>query len=86
MERKFPEGTHWRDSARPVKLFFMDANAAFPVLLWLVHIRWWTFYIMLVAVAFFSILSRFGFTPIVFKRWLRSFMAGPRKIAKPWWA
>lgn len=76
---------HWRDSARNVRFFFIDFRACFPLLLFLLHIRLWTFILALIATIFFATLERYGFSVIVFLRWLRSFVAGPRKIAKPWW-
>lgn len=76
---------HWRDSARNVRLWFIDFRAAFPLLFLLLHIRLWTFVFAVVATIFFSLLERFGFSPAVFLRWLRSYIAGPRKIAQPWW-
>jgi intracellular multiplication protein IcmT len=76
---------HWRDSARNVRLFFLDFRACFPLLILLFHIRWWTFILALTATIFFTILERYGFTLTVFLRWLRAFVAGPRKIAQPWW-
>lgn len=76
---------HWRDSARNLKFFFIDFRAAFPLLLWLFHIRLWTFLVALVATIFFTLLARAGFTVAVFLRWLRAYIAGPRKIAQPWW-
>jgi intracellular multiplication protein IcmT len=76
---------HWRDSARPVRLFFLDFRACFPLLLLLFHVRLWTFIIALFATLFFTALERYGFTLAVFGRWTRSFLAGPRKMAQPWW-
>lgn len=76
---------HWRDSARDLKFFFVDAKAAFPLIFFLMHIQWWTLYVALVAMFFFTALNRFGFSPMIFVRWLRSFCAGRRRIAKPWW-
>jgi intracellular multiplication protein IcmT len=76
---------HWRDSARNVRFFFIDFRACFPLLLFLLHIRLWTFVLAVIATAFFATLERYGFTLIVFLRWIRSFVAGPRKIAQPWW-
>lgn len=76
---------HWRDSARSVRFFFIDFRACFPLLLFLLHIRLWTFILAVVATAFFATLERYGFSVIVFIRWIRSFVAGPRKIAQPWW-
>ena len=76
---------HWRDSARTVRLFFLDFRACFPLLLLLFHIRLWTFILALFATLFFTALDRYGFSLAVFMRWIRSFLAGPRKMAQPWW-
>jgi len=76
---------HWRDSARPAKFFIVDYRAAFPLLLFMLHIRWWSFILAVLAIAFFTLLERYGFTVIVFLRWFRSLLAGKRKFARPWW-
>ena len=76
---------HWRDSARNVRLWLLDFRACFPLLIFLLHIRLWTFILALFTTIFFTLLERYGFTLAVFARWLRSFVAGPRKIAQPWW-
>lgn len=76
---------HWRDSARTPQFFFIDGYAAFPMLLFILHIRLWTFLIACGATVFFTILKRYGFSPSIFFRWLRSLLAGKRKIAQPWW-
>jgi intracellular multiplication protein IcmT len=81
-----PANAHWRDSARSPKLFFMDAFAAFPLLFFILHIRWWTFFTAIGVIAFFVVLEKFGFTVPVFKRWLRVFLAGSHRNARPWWA
>lgn len=80
------ENAHWRDSARPARFFFIDANVAFPLIVFLVHIKLWTFILAVVVMVFFSILSRYGYGVDVFLRILRSTLAGPRKMAIPWWA
>lgn len=76
---------HWRDSARNVRFWFVDFRACFPLLFMLFHIRWWTFIVAVVATLFFTALERYGFSVAVFLRWIRSYLAGPRKIAQPWW-
>lgn len=80
-----PAGAHWRDSARTARFFFIDAKAAFPIFLFLVHIRIWTFILALTIMVFFTILNRFGYGVEVFWRILRSMLAGPRKVVIPWW-
>lgn len=77
---------HWRDSARPVKLWFFDFRAAFPLLFLLLNLAsLMTWIFAMLATVFFLLIERFGFTVTVFLRWLRAYIAGPRKIAQPWW-
>jgi intracellular multiplication protein IcmT len=49
------------------------------------HIKWWTFGIAITIMIFFALLEKYGFSLLVFGRWLRSFMAGPLKSSDPWW-
>lgn len=75
----------WRDSARYPKLFIFDSRAVFPIMFFFLHITWWTFIVAMIAVAFFSLLMRFGFTVAIFLRWARATIAGRRRAAIPWW-
>lgn len=81
----FSPDSHWRDSARSARFFLVDARAAFPIFLFLMHIRTWTAGIVVVSMLLFGIIEHYGFTVPVFLRWLRSFLAGPRKLSRPWW-
>ena len=81
----FAPSAHWRDSARHARFFIIDARAAFPLLLFLLHIRVWSFVLAVMATIFFALLERYGFTVTVFLRWARSLIAGPRKVSSPWW-
>lgn len=76
---------HWRDSARTPRFYFMDSLAAFPLLIFFLHIRLWTFLLALSIIIFLMILERFKFTIPVFMRWFRTTLAGPLRVAKPWW-
>lgn len=76
---------HWRDSARKVTLWMIDFKACFPLLIFFFHIRLLTFFIAVFFTIFFVIIQYYGFTLNVFLRWLRAFVAGPRKVAQPWW-
>jgi intracellular multiplication protein IcmT len=76
---------HWRDSARSIRFFIWDGQAAFPMVIFLMYMRIWTLVVALVTMIFFSVLNRYGFSPMVFLRWLRSSIAGKRKVAIPWW-
>ena len=75
----------WRDSARIPRFFIIDGRAAFPLLLFLLHIRLWTFIVAIIATLFFTALERYGFSIKVFLLWFRCFLAGKRKMSSPWW-
>jgi intracellular multiplication protein IcmT len=81
----FAETAHWRDSARNARFLMVDARAAFPIFLFLMHIRIWTGVLVLVSAVFFGIIEHYGFTVPVFLRWIRCFLAGNIKSAQPWW-
>lgn len=85
MSENFSSTAHWRDSARIARFFMVDARAAFPIFIFLMHIRVWTGAIVVVSAIFFGIIEHYGFTVPVFLRWLRLVCAGPVKSAHPWW-
>lgn len=76
---------HWRDSARPARFFFIDAKAAFPFFLFLIHIKIWTLVAAVIAMSFFTLINKFGYSVEVFLRIFRTYIAGSRKMAIPWW-
>ena len=82
---EYSTDAHWRDSARNPRFFGIDAFSSFPLILMLVKIELWTFLLALSTIIFFAILERFKFTIPVFLRWVRATMAGPHRIAYPWW-
>lgn len=81
----FSPDAHWRDSARAVRFFVIDYRVAFPMMLFFLHIKVWTFALAFSCTVFLTILEHYGFTVVIFGRWLRSKLAGPRKLASPWW-
>ena len=85
MAEQFSTTTHWRDSARSARFFMVDARAAFPIFFFLMHIRIWTGMLVVISAVFFGILEHYGFTVPVFLRYVRSLLAGPIKLAQPWW-
>lgn len=85
MASGFSASAHWRDSARSARFFIVDARAAFPIFIFLMHIRVWTGMLVIISAIFFGILERYGFTVPVFLRWLRGFFAGRLKSSQPWW-
>lgn len=76
---------HWRDSARKVRFFGIDARISFLLFFFLIHIKLWTFILSLSGIIFFVLIERFGFSLIVFLRVCRGLLAGSRKLALPWW-
>jgi len=80
------ENAHWRDSAKAAKFFFVDAEAAFPIFLFLIHIKVWSLILAITIMMFFTLLNRFGYSVAVFLRIFRSALAGSRKVAIPWWS
>jgi len=84
MQKIDPESC-WRDSARRTKFFILDCQAAFPFVIWLIHMRLWTFAVALVSMLFFVLLARFGYSIPVFARLMRQMLAGARKVSRPWW-
>ncbi|KTD28726.1 phosphoesterase [Legionella israelensis] len=85
MADTFEQTTHWRDSARSARFFMVDARAAFPIFIFLMHIRIWTALLVLVSAVIFGIIEHYGFTVPVFLRWIRSFLGGRLKSSQPWW-
>jgi intracellular multiplication protein IcmT len=81
----FTQSAHWRDSSRPTRFFIVDARAAFPLILCLMHIKIWSIILAVIATAFFGAIEYYGFSVIVFSRYVRTLLAGPRKVALPWW-
>jgi hypothetical protein len=66
----------WRESARAVRLAFMSAYVGVPLLVFLLHIRWWTFGALVVTIVVMTIIERFGYTPPVALLALRAWIAG----------
>jgi intracellular multiplication protein IcmT len=85
MSGTFSSTTHWRDSARSARFFMVDARAAFPIFLFLMHIRAWTGLLVVFSMVFFAVIEHYGFTVPIFLRWLRCLIAGPVKSSQPWW-
>lgn len=77
-------GLKWYDTARAPRFFVVEARAAAPLVLWAMHMRWWTFYLALVTMVIFMVLERYRITVPIALRAVRSFLAGRRRPALPW--
>lgn len=69
----------WRDTARPVRIGFLDARAAAGAFIWLLHMSWFTFWLSVIIAAGFVVLGHFGVTPPAFLRSLRLVLAGSER-------
>lgn len=76
---------NWQNTGREPKLWIMNSTTSFPLLLFLVNISVYTLGLVVVTMVVFFILDYYGFKPKVFVRYIRSFLAGGRKSARPWW-
>ena len=85
MVRIIPATASWRDSAKSVKIAFIDYRAIFPMLLCLFFPSLKLFLITLAIVLVLGVLAHFGFTVRVFGRYIRGVIAGPLKQSRPWW-
>lgn len=66
----------WRESARALRLAFMSAYVAVPLMLFLLHIRMWTFVLLIATIIVMQVIERFGYTPPVALLALRALIAG----------
>jgi intracellular multiplication protein IcmT len=72
---------HWRNTQKPVRFFILDARAFLAVLLFLVHMRLWTFILAITVMIIFLILERRGLTFAASLRAMRSWLIGERRPA-----
>ena len=77
--------TGWRHAARyPLAFWVLDARLAWPLLLWLAHLAWWTFALALLACALGALLAHLALPPAL--AWRRIKAAGrgwPREPRRP---
>lgn len=72
---------HWRNTARPVKFFNVDYRAGILVFIFMMHIRLWTFILLLVGVFILWFLERRGLNMPLAMRRLRLWFIGPYRPA-----
>ncbi|MCR5258294.1 MAG: IcmT/TraK family protein [Desulfovibrio sp.] len=73
-------GLLWRDTARPVRIGFLDARAASGFGVFLLHMSWPTFWLSLLVLALFALIDRFGVTPPAALRWCRQACVKPLRL------
>lgn len=72
---------HWRNSMRPARFFNLDARAAFPFLILLVHMRSYTFVLTIIITLIFMYLERRGLTFDASLRAFRLWLTGNKRPA-----
>ncbi len=72
----------WRETMRTPCFFLLDAHIVFVLPLFVFHIRWWTFAVLVFAVLAFAALRGFQYRPSSALRLLRSALAGPLRPAQ----
>lgn len=75
----------WRATALPVKIGFLDARVCLPVLIWIVYWSWITFFIAIISIIFFSIVSFLGFNIPSMFRYIRRLLCGSLRTGFPVW-
>ena len=73
----------WRDAMLAVRLGPFDARVLVTSVLWLAHMRWWTFAVALAGAVVFSALEWLGLSLPALVRTLRRFVVGPTRPAVP---
>lgn len=74
----------WCYTAASPKAFFLDANCLFPLLVWGMHFRMWTFYIAIGGVLFFWLLTRLGYSPTELLRRILRRTSGRQRNLQGW--
>jgi intracellular multiplication protein IcmT len=77
--------THWRDSSRRPRFFFLDAQVIYPLLIFLFNISYTTLKLLIIALLFYTALEKFGFTVYKLFRYLKIVLAGTMKYRRGWW-
>ncbi|MDB5478714.1 MAG: putative acetyltransferase [Alphaproteobacteria bacterium] len=77
----FNSYNHWRNTARPVRFFTVDYRAGIFVAIFLLHIRLWTFILLLAAMIILFLLERRGLTLPLAMRRIRVWFIGPIRPA-----
>jgi intracellular multiplication protein IcmT len=77
----FNSFNHWRNTARPVRFFNIDYRAGIFVFLFMMHVRLWTFCILIIVIAVLWFLERRGLSMPLAMRRLRIWFYGKRRPA-----
>lgn len=80
---RVPEANTWCHTARPYRFLMLDGRIFFPFFLWLVQMRWETFYFAAAATLLFGALEYARYPlPMLWRR-VRATLAGRYRPARP---
>lgn len=77
----FNSMNHWRNTARPVRFFHVDYRAGVFLFVFMMHIRLWTFLLLLAVMTILWLLEKRGLTMPLALRRLRLWVIGPFRPA-----
>lgn len=80
----FRSTVHWRYAMGKPYLTFFDARLIFFVALFLFHIRWWTFVVLILAITVFTVANQLNYSLESLWRLFRSRLIGSRRPAVPY--
>lgn len=71
----------WAATAKDPSFFGVSYWILVPLSFFLLHMRAWTFYMVIASAIFLVVMNRFGFSPVTLARTLRARLAG--KVVTP---
>lgn len=72
---------HWRDTMRPARFLGIDARIFVLLLLFIFHMKLWTFILAVSGVLALRAIEARGLTLPAAARWVRAFLAGKKRPA-----
>lgn len=75
--------SHWRNTYRPARFFFLDVRVGVIILASLIHLRYWTIALDVIAVVLAWWVERIGLGFMGAMRAAREYIAGPHRPALP---
>lgn len=75
---------HWRNSMKPVRFFALDARVAIFLMVFILHMRVWTFSLFWIVALLFWLLERKGLTFDASMRSFRTWLLGVKRPGLLW--
>lgn len=66
----------WNDTGRTISIMGINGYFIFPVMLFVLHITWWTFFLMIAVILVMIIMQMRGMSPHIFYLFMRTKLAG----------